>query len=127
MRVFKTKTFERWAGKAGVTDGALLNAVAQMERGLIDADLCGNVFKQRVAMPGRGKSGSTRTIVATRFAGMLLFLYGFEKNERDNISGKELEMFKRVAEVLLGLVRFALAKALERGELKELSHEQTDD
>ncbi|MBL8376074.1 type II toxin-antitoxin system RelE/ParE family toxin [Accumulibacter sp.] len=127
MRVFKTKTFERWAGKAGVTDGALLNAVAQMERGLIDADLGGNVFKQRVAMPGRGKSGSTRTIVATRFAGMLLFLYGFEKNERDNISGKELEMFKRVAEVLLGLVRFALAKALERGELKELSHEQTDD
>lgn len=127
MRVFKTKTFERWAGKAGVTDGALLNAVAQMERGLIDADLCGNVFKQRVAMPGRGKSGSTRTIVATRFAGMLLFLYGFEKNERDNISGKELEMFKRVAEVLLGLERSALAKALERGELKELSHEQTDD
>lgn len=127
MRVFKTKTFERWAGKAGVTDGALLNAVAQMERGLIDADLGGNVFKQRVAMPGRGKSGSTRTIVATRFAGMLLFLYGFEKNERDNISGKELEMFKRVAEVLLGLERCALAKALERGELKELSHEQTDD
>ncbi|MBK7676334.1 MAG: type II toxin-antitoxin system RelE/ParE family toxin [Candidatus Accumulibacter sp.] len=127
MRVFKTKTFERWAGKAGVTDGALLNAVAQMERGLIDADLGGNVFKQRVAMPGRGKSGSTRTIVATRFAGMLLFLYGFEKNERDNISGKELEMFKRVAEVLLGLERSALAKALERGELKELSHEQTDD
>lgn len=127
MRVFKTKTFERWAGKAGVTDGALLNAVAQMERGLIDADLGGNLFKQRVALPGRGKSGSTRTIVATRFAGMLFFLYGFEKNERDNISGKELETFKLVAGVLLGMDAVALAKAIEGGQLKELSHEKTDD
>lgn len=127
MRVFKTKTFERWAGKAGVTDGALLNAVAQMERGLIDADLGGNLFKQRVALPGRGKSGGTRTIVATRFAGMLVFLYGFEKNERDNISGKELEIFKLVAGALLGLDAVALAKALGRGELKELNHDNTDD
>ena len=82
MRVFKARTFELWAGKAGVTDGALLNAVAQMERGLIDADLGGNLFKQRVALPGRGKSGSTRTIVATRFAGMLFFLYRFEKSDQ---------------------------------------------
>ena len=44
MRAFKTKTFERWASKAGVTDGALLNAVGQMKRGLIDADLVGNLF-----------------------------------------------------------------------------------
>lgn len=28
-----------------------------MERGLIDADLGGNLYKQRVALPGRGKSG----------------------------------------------------------------------
>lgn len=127
MRAFKTKTFERWAGKAGLSDHALLNAVAQMERGLIDADLGGNLFKKRVALPGRGKSGSTRTIVATQFAGVLFFLYGFEKNERDNISSRELETFKLVASTLLGLEGAALTKALERGELKELSNEKTDD
>ncbi|MBK6636356.1 MAG: type II toxin-antitoxin system RelE/ParE family toxin [Rhodocyclaceae bacterium] len=127
MRAFKTKTFERWASKAGVTDGALLNAVGQMKRGLIDADLGGNLFKQPVALPGRGKSGSTRTIVATRFAGVLFFLYGFEKNERDNISSKELETFKLVAGALLGLDDTALTKALEHGELRELSDEKTDD
>jgi hypothetical protein len=126
VRAFKTRTFERWAGKAGVTDGALLNAVAQMERGLIDADLGGNLFKQRVALPGRGKSGSTRTIIATRFAGTLFFLYGFEKSERDNVSGKEIETFKLLAGVLLGLDVGALAKALERGELTELNDEKTD-
>jgi hypothetical protein len=55
MRVFKTKTVERRVAKAGVTDGALLSAVAQMEGGLIDADLGGNLFKQRPALPGGGE------------------------------------------------------------------------
>ena len=49
-----------------------------MECGLIDADLGGNLYKQRAAVPGHGKSGGTRTIIATRFAGVLFFLYGFE-------------------------------------------------
>jgi len=76
MRAFKTRTFQRWAGKVGVTDVALLDAVVLMERGLIDADLGGNLYKQRVALPGRGKSGSTRTIIATRFAGVVFFSMG---------------------------------------------------
>lgn len=112
MRAFKTRTFQRWASKAGVTDGALIDAVAQMERGLIDADLGGNLFKQRVALPGRGKSGSTRTIIATRFAGVLFFLYGFEKSERDNISARELLLYQRFARELLGLAEGQIATAL---------------
>jgi hypothetical protein len=87
MRIFKTRTFQRWASKTGVSDIALLDAVAEMECGLIDADLGGNLYKKRVALPGRGKSGSTRTIIATQFAGVLFFLYGFEKNDR-NFRGK---------------------------------------
>ena len=47
MRVFKTRVFDRWAGKAGVTDTALLKAVADIERGLIDADLGSNLFKHQ--------------------------------------------------------------------------------
>jgi hypothetical protein len=31
--------------KSGLADDALLNAVAEMERGLIDADLGGGIFK----------------------------------------------------------------------------------
>lgn len=112
MRTIKTRTFQRWANKTGVTDAALIDAVAQMERGLIDADLGGNLFKQRVALPGQGKSGSTRTIIATRFAGVLFFLYGFEKSERDNISAKELQLYQRFARELLGLTEGQIATAL---------------
>ncbi|MCX7177019.1 MAG: type II toxin-antitoxin system RelE/ParE family toxin [Proteobacteria bacterium] len=112
MRAFKTRTFQRWASKAGVTDGVLIVVVAQLERGLIDADLGGNLFKHRVALPGRGKSGSTRTIIATRFAGVLFFLYGFEKSERDNITAKELLLYQRFARELLGLTEGQISTAL---------------
>ena len=123
MRVFKTRTFQRWAGKAGVTNATLLGAVAEMKRGLVDADLGSNLFKQRVPLPGRGKSGSTRTIIATRFAGVLFFIYGFEKNQRDSIGKKEFEALKTAGILLLGLSAERLALAIEHGELKEIGNE----
>ena len=63
-RVFKTRHFSRWMRKTELIDQALCEAVVAMEQGLIDADLGGGVIKKRVALPGRGKSGSTRTLVA---------------------------------------------------------------
>lgn len=50
-----------------------------MERGLIDADLGGGVYKKRIALPGRGKRGITRTLIATNRANRWIFLTGFEK------------------------------------------------
>ncbi len=121
MRAFKTRTFQRWAAKAGVTDAALLDAMVQMERGLVDADLGGNLYKQRVALPGRGKSGSTRTIIATRFAGVLFFLYGFEKSDRDNISAKELVLYQRLARSFLEMTKAQIATALAGQVLAEVT------
>ncbi len=126
MRAFKTRTFQRWAGKAGVTDAALLDAMVQMERGLIDADLGGNLYKQRVALPGRGKSGSTRTLIATQFAGVLFFLYGFEKNDRDNITAKELALYQRLARELLDMTEAQIATALAGQVLTEVNDEPDD-
>ena len=121
MKAFKTRTFQRWAGKVGVTDAALLNAIVRMERGLIDADLGGNLYKQRVALPRRGKSGSTRTIIAARFAGVLFFLYGFEKSDRDNISAKEFALYQRLARGLLEMTEVQIATALAEQVLMEVT------
>lgn len=126
MRVFKTRSFERWASKASVTDAMLSNMVEQMERGLIDADLGGNLFKQRLALPGRGKSGGARTIVATRFAGMLVFLYGYEKSERDNIAKRELQLYQEIARVLLAMTEDEVAIAIALHKLTEVKHEPID-
>ena len=47
-KVYKTKTFNRWMNKTDLTDQALLNAVDEMQRGLVDADLGNNLYKKRV-------------------------------------------------------------------------------
>lgn len=79
-RVFKTKTFARWA-KGLLADEALRKAAREIEQGRFDADLGGGVCKKRVALPGRGKSSSTRTLVAKQNAVAIIFLVGREKSE----------------------------------------------
>ena len=77
----------------GLTDVALNRVVHEMSEGLVDADLGGAIYKKRVALPGRGKSGGARTIVATRLSARWFFLYGFGKNDRSNIDKDELRFF----------------------------------
>ena len=92
--------------KAGLTDAALCDAVKEMEQGLIDADLGGGVVKKRVALPGKGKSGGSRTIVAHRKKSHWFFVYGFEKNDRANITDREKVALQKLAADL-----FAYSKA----------------
>lgn len=120
MRVFKTRTFTRSMKKTGLTDSALCIAVKEMCQGLIDADLGGDVVKKRVALPGQGKRGGARTIVATKLAGRWFFLYGFSKSERSNIDKDELKVLQEVAKELLGFGDRQLAIALAAGEILEI-------
>ena len=113
----------RWKEKHGLSDQSLVKAVAEMEQGLIDADLGGSVLKKRVALPGRGKRGGVRVIVATKKIDRWVFLYGFEKNERDNISDRELKIFQEMAGDLLKLNDRQVDLALSEGEFVEVVNE----
>ncbi len=124
MRVFKTKWFARWADEEGVTDAALLDAVDEMSRGLIDANLGGQVFKKRVGIDGRGKSGGLRTLLAFRADDRAFFVFGFAKNVRANVSEKELRALKLMASELLGYDARALLKDLRAGELYEVESDE---
>lgn len=123
-RVFKTRQFARWARKAGLTDDALCVAVAEMANGLIDADLGGGVVKKRVALPGRGKSAGSRTLIATNKADRWFFVFGFEKNERANINDKELEALQATAADLLKLISDQLNDAVTQEILQEICNDQ---
>lgn len=95
-----------------------------MECGLIDVDLGGGVIKKRVALPGRGKSGSLRTLLATNRDDRWFFVFGFAKNERENISAKELEALRMLAEDLLKLSSTALDIDIENGVLQEICNDR---
>ena len=120
VRIFKNKSFARFARKARIADAALCEAVGNAERGLIDADLGGGVIKQRIARPGKGKSGGFRTIILFQAGARAFFVHGFAKNDQDNIRDDELAAFKMLAAELLGYDDAALATAIEAGVFMEV-------
>lgn len=122
----KTKHFSRWAAKAGITDAVLSVALQEMKKGLIDADLGGGIIKKRVALPGKGKRGGARTLLATNKNDRWFYVYGFEKNEKDNVTTKELDALKLLAGDLLNLSAEQITEAISSGVLLEVKHEKSE-
>jgi hypothetical protein len=121
--IYKTRHFARWQRKSSLPDADLAKAVSEMERGLVDADLGGGVLKKRIALPGRGKSGGARTLVATNRAGRWFFIFGFEKNERSSVSAKELEGLQAIAADLLKLSAAEVEILVRNASLSEVKDE----
>ena len=121
-RTFKTKTFNKWMRKTDLKDEDLLFAIAEMEAGLVDADLGGNVYKKRIALPGMGKRAGARTLVAGKIFRRWFFIFGFVKNEKDSINDDELVHLQGAANRLLHLTDKGIEDAILAGELKELTN-----
>ncbi len=123
MRVFKTKSFGRFQRKEKISDEALAEAVARAERGLVDANLGRFLIKQRVGRAGQGRSGGYRTVIAYRSGGRAVFLFGFAKNERDNIGKTDQQELADYGALLLALDAAAVGTMLEDGQLTEIAYD----
>ena len=122
VNILKTKIFERWQGKENISDDMLRHAVNEMRQGFIDADLGGGLVKKRIARPGSGKSSGYRTLLATNKNEKWFFIYGFAKNQRDNIDKQEVRAFKFLVKKLLALNLEQIQTAKLNGELKEIGN-----
>ena len=120
MQVFKTKEFGRFARKEKLGNECLCEAVKRAGDGLVDADLGAGLIKQRVARAGRGRSSGYRTIIVFRTEDRSIFLYGFAKSSKTNLTDKELAVYKRLAGVCLGADAATLAALTSGGELIEV-------
>lgn len=126
MRIFKTKWVARFVRRERINDANLMEAIERAERGIIDADLGGGLIKQRVARPGKGRSGGFRMIVAYRTEDRAFFVYGFAKNERENIEDSELQTLRDIATELLGQDDAALQAAVDKCALQEIENGEED-
>lgn len=124
MRVLKTKQFTRFARRERIADASLVEAVRRAERGLVDADLGGGVMKQRVARPGQGRSGGYRVPLAYQRTTRAVFLFGFAKNERENIEDDELATLRDIAKGWLQADSKALAGAVANGLILEVPYDE---
>lgn len=120
MRIYKTRAFVRFARKERLADAALCEALARAGRGLVDADLGGQVIKQRVARPGQGRSGGYRTLIAFRSEVRAVFMFGFAKNDQDNVSDEELAELKKAAALMLRWSAEEVATLVEHGKWTEV-------
>lgn len=123
-RILKRKDFAKWQAGEGIPDAALCKAVHELQRGLFDADLGGGLFKKRVARAGGGKRGGFRTLLSVRAAHRYVFLFGFAKSDRANVSPEERKALQFAGRVFLELGTVDLAKALRAGVLMEVRCEQ---
>ena len=92
MRVFVTRAVAKFCKSEGLSHRALADVIRRAEAGSIDANLGSGLIKQRVARPGKGKSGGTRMLIAYRPGSRSVFLFGFAKNELGNVSDAQLEV-----------------------------------
>ncbi|MFT3907241.1 MAG: type II toxin-antitoxin system RelE/ParE family toxin [Steroidobacteraceae bacterium] len=120
MIILKRKDFARWQAGEKLPDVALCKAVEEMESGLVDADLGGLLYKQRIARPGGGKSGGYRTVLSARIGSRYVFLHGFSKSAKADLSQDERRALQYAGKVFLGLSTDALSKALLAGVLLEV-------
>lgn len=119
-RVFKTKTFDRWARKV-VDDTTLCTAAREIEAGLYEADLGGGLCKKRIATAGRGKRGSIRTLVAIRSIHAIYFLVGREKSASGtDFSDTEVVVAKSVAKGFERMDEATLGRLAATGAIKEI-------
>jgi hypothetical protein len=122
VSIYKTRSFARWVKREGLADRDLCDAVVEMQKGLIDARLGGGLIKKRVARSGHGKRGGYRVILASNLGDRWVFMFGFAKNERDNVDDDELRLMKRLASAFLEMDDRMLKRALTSGEILEIHH-----
>lgn len=123
MRIFKYRSFMRWARDEGLTDLDLCSVIEEMEAGLIGDNLGGHVYKKRVKLQGRGKRGGARTIIAFKSKHKAFFIVGFAKNEKDNIDNTEEAALKRLAKELFSYTDNQIEKAIAAEEWYEITRE----
>lgn len=118
-----TRSFARFVRRERIPRPALAQAIARLGEGSVDADLGGGLFKQRAARPGQGRSGGWRTVLVYRAADRAIFVHGFAKNAKNNLSAKELSELKRLAAVILAMATEELHAMIENGDWIEVDEE----
>ena len=120
MRIFVTNWFDRFAARERIFDEHLFDAIMRAEKGLIDAKLGGGLIKQRIGRSQQGKSGGYRTIIVFKADDRAIFVFGFAKNDRSNISPSDLVRLKQLSDFYFSKTSQDLVSMANRKALREI-------
>ncbi len=117
MERYKLKDFAKWAKKEGISDDELAAVVSEMSRGLLGDRLGAHIYKKRIKVDGRGKSGGARAIVLYKDKDVTLFLYGYLKNDQADISQNEEKQLRLFASEFMRISSAERARLKTQGKL----------
>jgi hypothetical protein len=121
MNLYKTRPFARLATRAGLTGAALKKSAEEISRGLIQADLGDKVFKQRVALSGRGSRGGGRIVVVVRLReDRYIFAHCYPAKDQDDFEPGEETAFRELGRLYSDLSEQDLEAAVMNGLLEEI-------
>ena len=120
MRIFKIKAFDYWARKIKLHDELLIRSVIEIERGLYEVRMGGYLYKKRIGLGHRGKSGGIRTIIAYKQGNKALFIYGFSKSQKANITSMELDALKKLSKLYFEYSNEQIEKIIKIKEIIEV-------
>lgn len=119
--VYVVEGFRRWMRKQPLRELDLCRAVAEMTRGLVDADLGSGLVKKRIGRFGAGKRGGYRVLAANRPGGPWFFIIGYAKSHMENVDIATLEACRERGAELMSLDADALRDAQGLNNLTEVN------
>jgi hypothetical protein len=120
MRIFKNKDFNKWSKKLNIPDSHLIKSVEEMQNGLYEAKIGAGLYKKRLGYGGRGKSSGARTLLVFKKDEFAIFIYGFQKNEKDNINAEEKSALKELTNVYVRFNEEQFKVAIKNRQLIEV-------
>ena len=118
---------KQWQKLNNVTNKQLSDATKEIESSPRFSCIGKNLYKKRIAGNSSGKRSGYRILIAAKVNANYFFLYGFPKNEIDNIGSKELLLLKELAKIYTALTEIELKYAVENKELEIMIEEITNE
>jgi hypothetical protein len=120
MKDLMTKHFSKWASKQNIPESDLSTSLAELKEGSYEANLGGHLYKKRIAFDGKGKRSGGRVIICYKKDDSAIFIHGFAKKEKSNLSQKELIAFKELSKALLDFSVEKINIAIKNGDFVEV-------
>lgn len=127
MQVYVTREFSKFAKSESIDDQTLCAAVDRAEAGLVDANLAGPIIKQRVARGGQGASRGFRTILVYQPGQLALFVHGFAKSTKANLSTAEQDEYAEFGRIVATMTSAAFDAASAQRKWRRLDCDQFEE
>lgn len=102
MKILITNWFRKWLKKVKIEKGDLILSAKTLNKNSESAvSLGAGLYKFRIRRKYQGKSGGYRTLLIFKKEELALYVYGFSKNEKDNLEQDELKLFKKLSKDIL--------------------------